>query len=250
MDYRVDITSVFSTSTLSLKIFRQNFLKLDIPILSRDHENFVRRSYFGGATDFYKAYGKKLYYYDVNSLYPHAMLNNMPLEFIKTHRNIDNIETFFGFIECIVTSPKNMKRPILPIKHNGKTIFPLGTWRSVYFSEEIKACMKYGYKFEFIQGYEYSKCELFHSYIFHFYNIKKTSTGPQRFIAKMHLNQLYGYFGRKLDLIETVNINKKELEHYVDTRMVKTIIEVDNQTLTLLLSNNLHEDLILIFKYQ
>lgn len=76
----------------------------------------------------------------------------------------------------------------------------------------------------------------------------------------MHLNQLYGYFGRKLELIETVNIHYyfyyyqyyfevvvvvDELIDYIQTRIVKTIIEVDDNTLTLLLSNNLHEDLIL-----
>ena len=68
--YKVDILTIYSTSTLSLKIFRTMFLSLEIPILSSVVDSFIRRSYFGGATDYYKAYVEKLYYYDVNSLYP------------------------------------------------------------------------------------------------------------------------------------------------------------------------------------
>nr|BBG67082.1 hypothetical protein [Stropharia rugosoannulata] len=36
--YHVDVTTIFSTSTLSLKIFRQGFLKTDIPIMSRSED--------------------------------------------------------------------------------------------------------------------------------------------------------------------------------------------------------------------
>jgi hypothetical protein len=65
-DYSVDITSILSSSSLSLKIFRQIFLEHDIPILKDSVDSFIRKGYFGGATDFYKAYGENLHYYDVN----------------------------------------------------------------------------------------------------------------------------------------------------------------------------------------
>lgn len=60
----------------------------------------------------------------------------------------------------------------------------------------------------------------------------------------MHLNQLYGYFGRKQDLLETINIDKKDLILYVGTRLIKTMIEIDENTLSLLVYSNLNEDLI------
>ena len=44
-DYKVDITSIFSTSTLSLKIFRQQFLDTEIPIMKKSEDSFVRKSY-------------------------------------------------------------------------------------------------------------------------------------------------------------------------------------------------------------
>ena len=101
--------------------------------MKRGEDTFVRRSYFGGATDYYKGYGENLHYYDVNSLYPFAMLKPMPLELKKVHVNMNgwsivDFESFFGFVECNVETPpgENIKIPILPFKYKGKTIFPIG----------------------------------------------------------------------------------------------------------------------------
>ena len=69
------------------KIFRQKFLDTDIPIMKGSEDKFVRKAYFGGATDYYKAYGTDLKYYDVNSLYPFAMFRNTTnaFKFIKSY---------------------------------------------------------------------------------------------------------------------------------------------------------------------
>ena len=87
-DFNVDITSILSTSTLSLKIFRQKFLDVDIPILKGETDQFIRRGYFGGHTDYYKAYITNGYYYDVNSLYPKAMCQPMPRYIISFYLSI------------------------------------------------------------------------------------------------------------------------------------------------------------------
>ena len=76
--HNVDITSILSISSLALKIFRTNYLEIDIPILSSNNDNFIRKSYYGGATDYYHAHGKNVHYYDVNSLNPTAMCKLMP----------------------------------------------------------------------------------------------------------------------------------------------------------------------------
>jgi len=100
-NYNIDITSIFSSPTLSLKIFRSKFLNYPIPILFKGVDEFVRQGYFGGGTDFYKAYATKIKYYDINSLYPNAMKNDMPFELLKYHKNMFGIklENFFGDIE-------------------------------------------------------------------------------------------------------------------------------------------------------
>jgi len=114
--YNVDIATIWSSSTLSLKIFRQNFLELPIPTLNESIDYFVRDGYFGGATDHYKMYGEKLHHYDVNSLYPHVMrkpLPFLPLSFINDMSNF-NLNDFFGFCLAKIETPKNIKIPLLP----------------------------------------------------------------------------------------------------------------------------------------
>jgi DNA polymerase type B, organellar and viral len=225
--YKVDITTIFSTSTLSLKIFRTNFQKEIIPVLTMKEDRFIRKSYFGGATDYYKAYGKNLYYYDVTSLYPFAMCKPLPGRILKFHENLSNtnLDSFFGFIECEITIDSNILKPMVPFKHKGKTIFPTGNISGVYFSEELKAISKIpGYKINLISGCEYTKVHYFNSYIEDFFNQKKTSKGAERFIAKMHLNQLYGYFGRSYDIINTININSSELKKLLTCKLLKTFI--------------------------
>jgi len=43
----------------------------------------------------------------------------------------------------------------------------------VYFSEELKAVIPFGYKITLIKGVSFSKSLLFNKYINHFYEIKK-----------------------------------------------------------------------------
>jgi DNA polymerase type B, organellar and viral len=85
----------------------------------------VRKAYLGGATDYYKDYGTNLYYYDVNSLYPFVMLKPMPYQIVKDMSSID-LNNFFGYCEARIISP-DILRPLLPLKHQGKTIFPIGS---------------------------------------------------------------------------------------------------------------------------
>lgn len=247
--YNIDITDsgVLSTSSLSLKIFRTHFLNHNIPILKSWSDNFIRKAYLGGATDYYKAYGRNLKYYDVNSLYPFAMCKPMPFEIIKEHKDMTNIplESFFGFCLAEIKTPKDINIPLLPYRYQGKTIFPRGSWIDVYFSEELKAVVAQGYEVSLIRGYEFSKIDLFSEYVKHFFENKKLAKTPaERLIAKMHLNQLYGAFGRKQEVLETINIPSSELSKYVSTRIVKNVIEINSKISTVLLVNNMNKQII------
>jgi len=244
-EHEVDIPSIWSTSTLSFKIFRQKFLDIDIPILTNKLDDIIRLSYIGGSTDYFYNYGENLKHYDVNSLYPKAMCNPMPLEFLgESIGNSVKLENIFGFAEVKVTTPENMDIPILPFKVDNETLHPLGSWIGVYFTEELKAVVKYGYKIELIKVYNFRKSNIFNNYINYFYNIKKKSTGPLRFIAKMHLNQLYGYFGRRKTLIETINVFNEDLNKYYGNYTIFSEIKINEEITTILMSSNLDYNLI------
>lgn len=240
--YSVDITTIVSASSLAFKIFRTKYLNIRIPIPSYQEDSFVRNSYYGGATDIYRASGKLLYYLDVNSLYPHVMLNKMPLEPVAYIKDMSgyNLNDFFGFVKVRVVCPENVMRPILPLKIEGKTIFPTGTWIGTYFSEELKAVLAkdLGYKFELISGYSYTSEFLFVDYVTDLYKIKRESVGPVRFIAKLLLNTLYGVFGRKLETTEVVVIDEEDEDFYLMTESVLSTIPLGNNKLALIVQNN------------
>jgi hypothetical protein len=61
----------------------------------------------------------------------------------------------------------------------------------------------------------------------------------------MHLNQLYGIFGRKHDLLETINIYTEDLEEFIATRVIKAIVPVNDKIITLLMHKNIKDQLIL-----
>jgi len=152
--YYVDICTIFSTSTLSLKIFRSRFLKVNIPILKGTQDSFIRKAYYGGATDYYKARAVNIKYIDVNSLYPSQMLKqempvSNPTYFEGNIRDFD--KEAFGFFFCKIETPKYLKHPILQthVKTSGglRTVAGLGTWEDMVFSKEMDNCIKKGYKF-------------------------------------------------------------------------------------------------------
>jgi hypothetical protein len=128
-NYEVDIATSLSTSNLSMKIFRRNFQIDNINILKTSEDVFIRKGYYGGCTDYYKAYVKLANYKDVNSLYPEAMKKPMPDKIIKFHHDLStvNLNDFFGYLLVEVETPKNILKPLLPYRYEGRTIQPTGS---------------------------------------------------------------------------------------------------------------------------
>jgi hypothetical protein len=104
-DYRVDLSKAFSASSLAMMIFRTKFLKEPIPLISEGLDSVLRGGYRGGATQVFKERGQNLRYYDVNSLYPTAMMQPMPTQYLgKSYHWEINLDTFNGFIEARIQS--------------------------------------------------------------------------------------------------------------------------------------------------
>lgn len=213
-DYQVNLLDSFSTSSLAMRIFRTKFLPTTvsgggIPILPQFYDKIIRESYMGGLVNVYEPYGKNLYYYDINSLYPYAMKNPMPGELIRkvvpsegvnggdSSGELD-LDKFFGFVQAEIEVPKGINKPKAPLRLNGKLVSPTGKWCGLYFSEELKAFVKWGYKVKPLMGYEHQKIYPFNKYVDHFYQLKKEAKGnANRYMIKLLLNGLYGFFGRK-----------------------------------------------------
>lgn len=244
--YKVDIVDVVSMPSLAFKIFRLRFLKDPIPILSHFNDMFIRLAYYGGSTDVYSCYAKDLHYYDVNSLYPFVMCKPMPFNLIKSYRGGDfDFDKFFGFLRVDIYCPDTLDRPVLPFRKEGKTIYPTGVWTATYFSEELRAVLPLGYKILKIHGAkEFDKKDIFSEYVNEMYQIKMNSTGAKRWISKLLQNSLYGLFGRKQELLETKTIFKSELPSYICTNIIKNVIPISEDKVTILMVSNLNFDII------
>jgi hypothetical protein len=244
--FNIDICDIVSTASLAFKIFRTHYLETEIPLLTPFEDEFVRTSYLGGATDYYKCLGDKVYHYDINSLYPYAMLEDVPYKAIAKHDDLKGIKAsdFKGFVLAKVKCPQDIKHPIVAYKHDGRTIYPKGEWVGVYFSDYLAKAETYGYTVELLSGIEFEYKNLFSDYIFHFYDIKKSAKGSLKYLAKLKLNSLYGVFGRKQVNNKVINIKDFELDDYMGVMMVKNIIDYDNGYISLVIESGTDENLL------
>lgn len=246
-DYKVDLASIVSLPSLALKIFRLKYLLTSIPILSEHNDKYVRKSYFGGAVDYYEAVAENCYYYDVNSLYPYAMCELIPTKLVGGSHEVPedfDLESFFGFLHVDIECPLSVERPVLPYKLNDKTIYPHGKFSGYYFSEELKAVTKIGYKILKIHSFKEFKGEyIFKDYVLEMFNKKANTVGAARWISKMLLNSLYGIFGRKQELISTINIKSSDLYLYMKTHVIMNVINLGERSV-LLVKNNLSKEIL------
>ena len=178
-------------------------------------EEDIIQSYTGGAVDVYitnnfkdhvfkNTEREKLYYYDVNSLYPYLMSTmpiGKPIAFDGDIRSV--ISDAYGFFYCKIATPEYLEHPILQrrIKTSDgiRTVAGLATWEGWINSMEMDNAIKYGYTFTILKGYRFKKAIIFKDYVEKLYNLRLTFSkdNPMNLIAKLLMNYLYGKFGMK-----------------------------------------------------
>lgn len=246
-EYKERIHYYLTQAGIALSIFKRHFYKdEDNPIFkpNRKVDDFVYRGYTGGATDLlYRSYnplclkGKEISIYDVNSLYPSVMKGLLPQGSGEWVFKPGSLDKFFGFVRAKIKSPEYMNVPILPIKMKVegelKTVYPLGEWIGVYYSEELKNAVKYGYTVELIDGYRMAKSNgVFDEFIDHFYEKKKHATGAYKQLIKLILNALYGRFGLRPLPTQICVCTEDELEDIASSYSIESMIIMDDLPLS------------------
>ena len=217
-----------------MKIYLHKFYDNNIPLINkRSLFEDIKESYFGGITEVYRPYGENLYYYDVNSLYPHAALNPMPSNKCifenNINKNIGEVINFFGFYYCSIEAPLNNYLGLLPVKTKAGIIMPNGKWEGWYFSEELKFAKENGYLIKVIKGYHFEKqLNVFDKYVKHFYDIKaKTSNSVEKAVAKSLLNNLLGRFGLNIYKPITELMNHEKYNELLQTKAIDAAITIE-----------------------
>nr|AGJ98088.1 truncated plasmid-related DNA polymerase [Glomus sp. DAOM 240422] len=218
-EFPINPMKVLSAPSAAFKIWRT----VQLPLLKNEEnvsvydfsntevDKLFRTSYCGGIVDVYRPHllGSG-YYYDVNSLYPTAMSRTMPVGLPKVLSPSDYTDTFFGFVEATVIGPDPLTNAgyvgLLPIKHQGKLICPGGTFRGLFFSEELRFALSHGYKIKTIhQLYAFQReINTFKELIEKLNDMKieaQLNKQPTiRNIAKLLMNSMYGRFGMQMPL--------------------------------------------------
>lgn len=203
--YNLDITKFKTLPGLALAAYTSNYvpdkLKPKLKMIKGSLEKKkLRSAYLGGSVDVYINEISSGYYYDVNSQYPAAMLNNMPIGDPVLSLETD-LNKIFGFTYGEILCPHDSVLQVPFILHKdpvyGINTCPRGKFKRLIFSEEIKYALKYGYKFNVEYSYIFERGkDLFTDFVKDHYEIKKNSKDlTQRNISKLFLNSLYGRLG-------------------------------------------------------
>ena len=229
----VDEEKVLTIASVAMAIykneFKEDFKKLRYDArgkqvnYSKELRGWLRESYRGGRVEVFKRYGKNLYLYDVNSLYPHVMKNfDYPAGRYTIYKGLDaqsrlivmkKRRNTLGIVEATVDIPKQDICP-LPVIAGGKLIFPYGKLRFNWCTEELFYAMEnFGVKVlrvhKLVEWED--KVKPFENFVDKFFKLKRDNKGNAKGAAgKLILNSLYGKFGMKEE--RESYISKEELQ--------------------------------------
>lgn len=191
-----------TASSTALRTWRRKFQKYPIPTYFTWND-FIRLGYYGGRCEVLNMCSGKAFLYDVKSMYPSVMVNNIfPM---STPERVNMKDAWdckgkCGFMECKVETPKDMYIPLLPYRHpeSNKLLFPLGKWTGVYEFSLIEKALENGYKIKPYKTLVFDGDYLFSDYVKTLYPYKENNKGNSlESISKLLLNGLYGKFGEK-----------------------------------------------------
>lgn len=144
---------------------------------------------------------------------------------------------FFGFLHVNVEAPPDIYFPILPIRPDPTEsatvaevgiIYPIGTMKGVFFSEELKYALSHGYKIlEFYEGYHFlDQSIVFDGFVELIYKkrIDSSSDIEAKFWKRM-LNSLYGRFALSVTNIISPYNNDRENPTVAEQPSVRFIHE-------------------------
>jgi hypothetical protein len=205
-----DLGSIkYTISSQSMEAFKHKFCK-DFIVLDDNIEvlDFERKGYYGGRTEiFHKGIVKNhIYYYDVNSMYPHVMKNfRYPTQYKFTKENpslfkVEDLikEGWLVMAECYIETENNC----YPVKEDNTLLFPIGKFKTYLPTPEVIEGLKNGDIKKFGRVQFYHGEQIFENYVEFFYNKRlemKAQKNKQEQMYKLFLNSLYGKFGQMMD---------------------------------------------------
>jgi len=262
-NYNLNITNYMTLPSLCISIFGNNFFnneKYSIKMIKGPIEKYIRESYYGGNVGCFNKENNGIigngYHYDMNSQYPAAMLNKMPIG-NPVFSNNCNLEYYSGFVFAKIIPPSENKLKNLYIQYRDRGIItcprtPFIRWIDTI---ELNYAIQDGYKADIICGINFPESNkvdsenLFKNYVDHFYNKKLNAKDPiERMIAKLSLNSLYGKFGQK-DIESKIRIvTKNEADKLIKVYHYTYLSYITNDLVLIKYSSKLNEKIRRLYK--
>jgi hypothetical protein len=153
--------------------------------------------------------------YDINSHYPHCMLEPMPvgpaieMEGLTEAQVYSNASRLVGMVNCDVYIPEDCYLPPLPVRKGGKLMFPVGKLHGTWDTAELALVAKVGGKI--LKTYKsvwFSTAPIFIRFIRQLYKFRdKKAPGYKKALdklAKLLMNSLYGKWAMKVNRTKIV----------------------------------------------
>lgn len=210
------------------------------PITINEDEDFrSHKLYLGGKclVNPYKlgSVERKIYKYDVNSMYPDKMRNmDYPLGKGKRIANLKLTDNKHLYIVSISRMTGIVKHDMIPIWQDtltGEYVDVIEEDRQLYIwleeLRELENWYELDYKVDFVLEYEIGRPKGTVSYVDKFYTIKCNSKGAIKNGAKLFLNSAYGKIAQRVERVQC----RYELSPQGYVHLVKGDTEIDEKSM-------------------
>ena len=191
----------------SLGTFRHRFMKHQIGIHNNNNAIHLERdAYVGGRTECFRLghYEGEFYYIDVNSMYPSVMRGNLYPARLSTWTDqvtIDDLKRWRKQFLVIANVTLQTTEADYPKVHDGKLVFPVGSFTVSLASPELYKALDAGHIAEVHQASIYYGEELFTDFVDYVYGARVRSRAEGNHVDahsfKILANSLYGKFGQR-----------------------------------------------------
>jgi hypothetical protein len=201
-----------TTPATAVDLFRRKYMDSPLPIFETERVDWYRKGYYGGRTECFFIGSKSgdIEYFDVNSMYPYAMLGDFPDLWTLKYTKAPRLDGMYGMAEAEVEAPLDMVFPLLPVRIEGKLVFPVGRWKAIYTVLELRAARDAGYNIRPIEGYvTHESVQPFREYVETLYALRRQAKLDNDMVKstvyKLMMNSLYGKFGAGKETIKLID---------------------------------------------
>ena len=194
--------------------YRHRFMKRSIFIDDKTQSlELARESYLGGRTECFRlgSFTGEYYYLDINSMYPYVMKDRKyPRQLIALYKHftIKDIESCIDENSLVAEVWLDTKLPIYPILFDGKLIFPIGKFRAVLTTPELRYALEHNHIKKIGKIAVYEQSELFSQFVTWTHDqrcqAKDANNDIASYFLKIFMNSLYGKFGQRGRVYEEI----------------------------------------------